>query len=258
VLVSDVALPVPPAAPAPPSDGARDPDCHAPADGLPAASFDLFGVYGPCVGDVATSTAAMLSARFAYVTPSGVVSGCPGLTQQQLVDGGYAESDGLGTLVDLAPALMQLVRVHNAATLTTPGAPVVVPTVVFLQNHFGTDVSAPPSSTTSEVLVPNRADRAAPEQQAFRALRQRLVELTAEPCPATAPCRTAAEQALPPFVQVAPATRPLVTAPLGWTLSRASLAGLDAALREQAGPACARPLVAGEPARLCDLLAALS
>jgi hypothetical protein len=254
VLLSDVTLPVPAA---PPAGERRDPDCHSPADGLPAASFDLFGVYGPCLGNVAASTAALLSARFAYVTPSGVVSGCEGLTQQQLVDGGYAESDGLGTLVDLAPALMRLVREHNARALATPGEPVVVPTVVFLQNHFGTDVSAPPSSTTSELLVPRRADRAAPEQQAFRALRQRLVELVAEPCPATAPCAAEAEQALPSFVQVAPATRPLVTAPLGWTLSRASLDGLDAALREQTGPACARPLVAGEPARLCDLLAAL-
>jgi hypothetical protein len=45
----------------------------------------------------------MLASRFPFVTPSGVVGPCAAQGEQQLVDGGYVENSGLGTIVDLAP-----------------------------------------------------------------------------------------------------------------------------------------------------------
>src|SRR5918993_5681483 len=75
-----------------------------------ARTIDLFGAYGPdnkysdCMKYISAATAALMSARFPYVTPSGVVSECPGganpskdLTywpQTQLVDGGYVDNTG--------------------------------------------------------------------------------------------------------------------------------------------------------------------
>ena len=171
----------------------EDPDCHTPVAGLPAGSVDLLGAYD-CLGPLSGATAAMLSARFPYVTPSGVVRGCPGdVATQQLVDGGYAEGSGLGALLDLAPELMRLVRSHNAEVIAgARTGPVVVPTVVFLQNHFGTDLSAPPSAASSELLVPPVARRAKTELGSDAAMRQRLEAMFAEavPCPPPPPpCR---------------------------------------------------------------------
>jgi hypothetical protein len=238
----------------------QDPDCHTPVTGLPAGSVDLLQAYG-CLGPLRASTAAMLSARFPYVTPSGVVPGCrDAVTTQQLVDGGYAEATGLGTLVDLAPELMRLVRGHNAEVLgdASSAGPLVVPTVVFLQNHFGTDLSAPPSASSSELLVPPVARRAKNELGSDAALRQRLEALFADavPCPPKpAACVAAGATGVPPYVLVAPATLPSVTAPLGWTLSQTSIDRLRTAMTQQA--TCTGEPADGQPPRLCDLLRTL-
>jgi hypothetical protein len=105
-----------------------------------AGSYDLFAKL-PCLTGIDTATAAMLSARFPFVTPSGVVHGCQGLSGtavEQFADGGYADSSGLGTLAGLAPGLMAAVRQYNSAAVTgTPaGQPVtlVVPVTVYLGN----------------------------------------------------------------------------------------------------------------------------
>ena len=56
----------------------------------------------------APSTVALLASRFPYVTPSGVVEHrlrrgrVDGPRAQQIVDGGYADNDGIGTVVDLS------------------------------------------------------------------------------------------------------------------------------------------------------------
>ena len=115
----------------------------------------------------------MLSARFPIVTPSARVPGpsreshaleCDQrLANLQLIDGGYGESSGLGTLVDLAPRLMELVRSHNERVsrfrseaaadvsegeasetedsrdeqLDEPPPSYVIPIVLFVENHSG-------------------------------------------------------------------------------------------------------------------------
>ena len=98
--------------------------------GLPAVSLDLPEVYGGCTPALSWATAALLSARFPTLTPAGRFPGgassrggaqpdCedPSPGPLQLVDGGYAERTGLGTLSDLAPELMGAVRRWNAAAV---------------------------------------------------------------------------------------------------------------------------------------------
>ena len=95
MLLSQIALP---------DQGAR---CGI--DAAVAGSADLVS----CTGNLRYTTAALLTARFPYVTPSGVVT-CPGDDSAQpprppatlqIVDGGYGDNAGVGTLVDLAPPL---------------------------------------------------------------------------------------------------------------------------------------------------------
>ena len=121
-----------------------------------------------CLGRIRSSTAALLTARFPYVTPSAVIGPCPPVATEdgkatpywprtQLVDGGYIENSGLATITDLSDDWLSLVRNHNAEALDTAGStePLVVPIVVFLTNGDRRVVQpAIDSSPTSELAVP--------------------------------------------------------------------------------------------------------
>ena len=106
---------------------ASTPGCGLTSAGPVPDSYDFFAEL-PCLAGIDTATAALLSARFPYVTPSGVVNGCGRLaaTQvEQYVDGGYADSTGLATVAGLAPQLMSAIRQHNGYALANarPGQP---------------------------------------------------------------------------------------------------------------------------------------
>jgi hypothetical protein len=56
-------------------------------------------------GDIRLSTAATMSARFPIISPQGLLRTVYGDVNDQVVDGGYFENDGLATISDLAEAL---------------------------------------------------------------------------------------------------------------------------------------------------------
>ncbi len=78
-------------------------------DRVLAGTIDLVDFYpDDCPFELTWATAAMASARFPIVTPSGRVAdvgqpGCSGLRNLQLIDGGYYDNTGLGTLELIAP-----------------------------------------------------------------------------------------------------------------------------------------------------------
>jgi len=244
-----------------------DPPCRQP-DGLPAATFDLQQRYGSCLRPLTWGTAAMLSARFPYVTPSGRVPSCKGDGELQLIDGGYAEGSGVGLLAEAAPALMSAIRAHNAAVRPGSGA-YLVPVVVLLRNGNGADLVAPPSSLTPEGLVPVHGMTAAHGLQTDTGTwLQRASNAYADPCPQEAESSTcgAAVESVRGWVPggtvvVAPATEPAVDSPLGWTLSHESETRLATALTAEqtcAGTASGTaPTQTGRYPRLCTLLALL-
>ncbi|KUG57065.1 hypothetical protein AVL62_15875 [Serinicoccus chungangensis] len=205
-----------------------------------------------CVGSVPASTASMASARFPYVTPSGVVGPCGDAPQAQLIDGGYAEGSGLGTVVDLAPRLLAEVAEQDPSAR-------VVPIVVYLDNGRGSDLVQPPPEPVAEVLVPLVGNgSAALTQKDTPALLQRARELTGAVSPD-----------VPTVYVVTQASRPAVEAPLGWVLSPASREDMLDSLGEGVDDAvtqCRRSVeptdapVEGRPARypgLAELLVAL-
>lgn len=222
----------------------------------PAASLDLQDAYDPCVKGLSWATAAMLSARFPTVTPAGRIS-CDDANDDdrpdlQLIDGGYAEASGLGTLSDIAPMLMQVVRNHNA---TKPAEAPVVPVVLFLEDAARGDIVETPQGLATEVLVPLAGLNAKEVQTSSGTLLQRLATSIADPCPTTANdvCRKAVgalhTEVPHGIVIAAPLTKPSVEPPLGWTLSADSITRLTDALDEQAEGNCdpSQP-IDGQPA----------
>jgi hypothetical protein len=211
-ILSSVALPHPAATMAQPGGLS----CGLGSAGL-AGSYDFFARFR-CLRNLATSTAALLSARYAYITPSGTLDGCGssrGTFADQLVDGGYGDNTGLSTLVDLAPTVMASVRQYNdrAIASAAAGQPVtlIVPVTVYLGNSV---------QPARRLIVPAAVTGAAQWMNCGSA------DVTC------ADARAIAGNAVPdPLVMVTPTEFPGVAAPLGWLLSQASQKALDEALR---------------------------
>ncbi len=232
--------------------------------GVGPRSFDLLGAYD-CLEDLPALTAGLLASRFPYVTPSGAVEACGEGEFLQLVDGGYADNSGLGTISNLAPQWMPLVQAHNETVLEGADDPLVLPVVVYLENGTGSDfgvsqedVDEAPApdpddqdpavldwSVTPESLVPPATWFRARDHKvgATTSLRRALGLTRVAMCDATAPQCAEVRLALAALTArvfvVHQSPQPTVSAPLGWVLSQASQDDLDNDLAEQLAKPCA-------------------
>ncbi|HEY5820823.1 MAG TPA: hypothetical protein VIT20_02525 [Propionibacteriaceae bacterium] len=232
---------------------------QAGASGL--RSIDLLSAYGSpqagtaaasppsgCLTGLTASTAAMLAARFPYVTPSGRIGPCTRsdgseAPVDQLVDGGYLENTGLGTINDLADDWLPVVQAWNTAQLAKPATAVpqlIVPMIGYLNNDTGNDQSAPRRDITSEALVPPLARlRAKSDGVADDLTLQRSADLVrpANVCGVASPVCTEALDSLGHHAfMIYPGSQPQIAAPLGWVLSQASRTSMDQAMVDQAKP----------------------
>lgn len=252
--------------------------------GQPPASADLLDIAAQCGQYLSRATAAMLAARFPYVTPTGVVCGREADTEaeetrgernrtQQIVDGGYLENTGIGTIVDLAPAWLPALRRHNDCVLgaAASGAhpppecsdgTLVVPVLVYLDNGTGADLAAPEPARQMEPVVPlvtgfrargalSRTDAQLRRAEAAFAVEQlwtvpgsvTRAGTAAASAAGEAPGRLPADAAAavvrawrPRAVHlVYQATEPMIAAPLGWVLSTRTTKTLTTALDKAAG-----------------------
>ena len=239
-------------------------DCDQP--GVPGVrSIDLLSAYGAegsgeptpgrhngCVYGLTTATAAMLAARFPYVTPSGRIGECSRARgtapSDQLVDGGYLENTGLGTINDLADLWLPAVQAWNdqqrVAAEQTPGSrrKVIVPLVVYLNNDSGNDRRAPQRDITSEAAVPPLARlRAYSGAVADQTTIQRSMDAVdpVRVCgPGDADCQLALGSVHRRVFMVYPGTSPQIAAPMGWVLSESSQRSMDSAMDQQAAYRC--------------------
>ncbi len=191
-----------------------------------------------CVERLNASTAAMLAARFPYVTPSGVVGPCGGAPQVQLIDGGYAEGSGVGSLVDLSAPLLTRVREFNEADT----GQIIVPVLVYLDNGRGSDLVQPPPEAVAEVLVPPVGlMMGGSSQKSTTAWLQRGAAMIA-PDSVGIPAEASVRSAIRPFGSgvfvVNQRSKPAIEAPLGWVLSDASRADMEASLADDSASAC--------------------
>ena len=181
--------------------------------------------------DMRMVTAALLSARFPLVTPSGALLRCVDRGGENdtsvtyVVDGGYFENSGLLTLLQIWYAVAPSVRAHNSR----PGQARrrIVPWIVVADNHYRDRADAAPSRRPLELLVLYQAltgnrlfSQGALEQQAMVAMgggSECSRAMSAQPESEVSGC----------FAMIAPSRKPAVAAPLGWVLSPASRADLN-------------------------------
>ncbi|NEA31396.1 hypothetical protein [Streptomyces sp. SID13031] len=250
------------------SEGARTAD-GAPVCGAGVAGahdYDLFGAFGPktgqqqagCVGNLQALTGGLLASRFPYVTPSGVIGGCGDLKAAQLVDGGYTDNTGIGTIVDLAPAWGTAVREHNDEVLAAGTGEVVLPLVVYIENGTGKDYSVGNDdpvdgigntfkpgaelSSVPELLVPPATKLVTAKEDGTKdraLLREARTAAAAQLCTTSAACATLRTKLPNSVYVISQSTQPSLSAPLGWTLSKASQNDLDNDLALQADKQCA-------------------
>jgi hypothetical protein len=234
----------------------------------PALTIDLLDFVERCSGRATDwATAALLSARFPLVTPSGTIgTGRPflgpeqcGRPRLQLVDGGYAENSGLGLLADTAPAIGEIVRDYNMNRRST-GEPLVVPYLMYVQNSPEPITEPGGIRDTPEVFVPlvgigTDATQVAPSSwiQRIMASVGGLCSPAEQAAPAgadladIADCEAALEDLAwsgepdNRIVIMQAETQPSIAVPLGWELSDPSYCQLVLAADLQAGYGSSRP-----------------
>lgn len=190
-------------------------------------TVDLFDHLGrDCGARLTWGTAAMLSARFPFVSPSGRIADettppdCTSAWDMQLLDGGLIDNSALGTTSDLLGELGEQIRAVNAIGEEPP----ILPVVLFMSNEPGADVAVDSSRTRPEIYAPIAAMNAVPSVQSSpSAWLTRLSGTLDDMCPVANSCQTALDalQSEIPggIVSVSPSTTPSVSVPLGWTLS---------------------------------------
>ncbi|WP_330262010.1 hypothetical protein [Streptomyces sp. NBC_00539] len=206
------------------------------------------------------STAAHLSARFAYVSPSGTMYRCLSNDEKKLsaskkknpdlissIDGGYLENSGIAALLELWSAVEPAVAAHNQEARKTEGKdqPYVAPVLVFLDNHYSLNAPEPALTPLNELVVPLTGKRAAATAARTTTLQQAALTRFTGPLPGAAPgaelrVGTGPQLKVRSFL-VAPRTQPQITAPLGWVLSEMSMSSMDRQMQGLTKPSRSSP-----------------
>ncbi len=172
--------------------------------------------------DLRFSTAALLSARFPVVSPTGALSACStDNTRDAHVftgDGGYVDSSAASPLVETLPALIR----ETEERLTTKKADSCVqPVVLQIDNGYADVTAAADRGRLRELSAPLAGTGATTGSRADAA-RQALA-LAARP--------RCAGVTRPTYLHMFPVARPGIEAPLGWSLSKAAREDLDEQIR---------------------------
>jgi hypothetical protein len=222
----------------------------------PATSDVLDYLCGPVRGSTAASvsrsTAALLSARFPWVSPSGQLDRCAApvdgsgadATRIAVVDGGYADNTGMGLLLDVWPRLEQLIAEHNSDGATAQ----IVPVFLEVDNHYAAVAAPAAPDRTAETLVPPLTKNR-PDQLDDITMRARIMAAFAATVPGT-PITCNVDLAAGRYVRVSPKISPGLPAPLAWTLSEVATQDLRSQRTKamsDAGPANLGAWVRGEP-----------
>lgn len=191
--------------------------------------YDLTDVF-LCRGqDVRQSTAALFSARFPYVTPSGQLTRCGSdSSHTYVVDGGYLDNSGSMTATDLFQQTEASIRAHNATLARCQQNPDcgvapaerptrrIKPIFVQIDNGYTSLAQGSNDARPRELGVPPRS-RLAVAGAVEHGARQRSYEVfRSDPVP---PGNPTAERLEVVYLRVANSPHPGVQAPLGWVMS---------------------------------------
>lgn len=180
--------------------------------------------HGGVPRDIRLSTAAMLSARFPWVSPTGGLQSCDGPnetdrggTRSFVLDGGFVEATGAEPLAELWPALEMLVAKHNGQQL----GPRVVPRLLLIDNGYADTSQSAAARRPAELAAPlgisgRLKSTSASARQAAMIAVQRGAETLSEVGSHDDPCLDSV------IAYVHPIAHPGPYAPLGWLLSKVS------------------------------------
>jgi hypothetical protein len=183
--------------------------------------------------DVALSTAALLSARFPYISPTGGLSSCDDPQRRTFdIDGGLIDSSGLSAIGDLWAHLAGDVQAIN----DDPDDPICIqPRLLMIDNGYlpAAPVAAP--SQPEELLAPIQGRSRATGQRS--AEDEQAAALAFDHAFGAATCAGVTNLPATPASRVAhvvPTSQPGIQAPLGWTLSRFARDDLEEQLNSPA------------------------
>jgi hypothetical protein len=194
--------------------------------------------------DVRLSTAALLSARFPYVSPAARVVKCAdlgGASASYVVDGGYFDTSAASPIVELWQALEPLVESYNLRAPTT----CLVPVFIQLDNGYHDPRGPDPNARPPELGVPlqtlgdaRNAREANARQAGALAFAQRLfadVDGTPEAWDVSVGLRFEGDVGgdLVRYAHLYPGAHPGTRAPLGWSLSKPAMADLEDQLQKR-------------------------
>jgi hypothetical protein len=166
--------------------------------------------------DLKRSTAALLSARFPFVSPSGRIPGCVNgvPTTKFILDGGIVDDSGAESSMAVWSAIEPLVRQRNADTAKPP----IVPYFLQVDNDY-LPATSPPDKTKSpnQLLAPLQAllQTTGLNSRAARA-RALAADIFSLPFP------TRLGGVCSRYMRIVAQGHPGIEAPLGWTLASGS------------------------------------
>jgi hypothetical protein len=185
--------------------------------------------------DVRLSTAALLSARFPYVSPSGRIALCSEEEAIDVVDGGYVENSGSSTALEIWQRVAPAVDEFNAAHPDSCVAPVFIQ----IDNDYVRDRNPGASRPDRpiEPLVPPRVFTRVRHGNAANARQATALAFAAR---GKARGRRLwldmgkeKDKPVDRYVHIYPSFHPGTKAPLGWALSAPSMQSLDDQLGAQ-------------------------
>jgi hypothetical protein len=208
-----------------------------------ASSKDLVD-YLRCHGellehDVRLSTAALLAARFPYVSPSGRITACQetGLHPTWVVDGGYFDNTGASAIVEIWDALAPVVVAYNRQDTGV----CLEPFLLQIDNHYADPPGPDPKKRTAEFQVPLKAVSGVRVGHEANA-RQASTEAFTQPDRPLLRTKDGEDFFVLRYAHVYPRAHPGTRAPLGWTLSETSMEDLQDQLDADPPPGEQHPL----------------
>jgi hypothetical protein len=192
------------------------------SEGLPegrlfAASRDVRHFL--CPGhDVRLSTAAMIAARFPWVSPSGRMPYCAGDPGSvHVVDGGYLDNSGGASLAELWEVVQGDVAAFNTSSTTS----CIVPYLILIDSGYGPTPDSP-RDDVPELLVPIKGLFSARDSRTIEGRNDAALSFRRD-IPGVA---AGIDRVATLYLRIQPGGQ----APLGWTLDDTSIDALEAQL----------------------------
>ncbi|MEO5841691.1 MAG: hypothetical protein ABIQ73_28025 [Acidimicrobiales bacterium] len=172
-----------------------------------------------CTGeDLRLATAALLSARFPFVSPTGALKQCVDKEADYIfaVDGGYVDSSAASPLAEIVPRFVDMVE-HSEAKTAAQSNLCFQPIVLQIDNGY-TDRVAPGSTDRPRELVAPLIGFGSAGGSRADVARQAL-ERVAAPRACAAKEADKGQRYAQTYFHLYPEARPGIEAPLGWSLS---------------------------------------